>query len=350
MSAAMAPGSIGLGLYLHDGPAGAAVDHLVAQAVLAERSGFDAVTVAEHHAGFRSYLPNPLLAASWMLDATERVWSGPNPLLLPLRDALLVAEDLAWLAVRFPGRVAAGFAAGYHEDDFAALGNDGFAGRGRRYGEQLVALAAALDGGAAAGRLAGDHAIAQLAPGSVPLAGAAGSAAAARRAARAGVGWLMDSMATADDLARIAGEYVAAGGDGPRVLGRRVWVGAPPLHLFEAQLSAYQSKAEPGSWLQAATGDALIGGRAEEVAERVSHAAEAAGATVLALRVHLPGLTPEQACEQIEAVAAEVLPRLRADGGWSTSARARGGPSTRNHAGAPPGHARAPGNAGTEET
>lgn len=307
---AMQPGSIGLGLYLHDAPAVEAVDHLVAQAVLAERSGFDSATVAEHHAGFRSYLPNPLLAASWMLAETERIWSGPNPLLLPLRDVPTVAEDLAWLDARFPGRVAAGVAAGYQDDDFVAVRREGFEARGRTYGEQVLALAAAVRGMDDHG-LERDHAIVGLGGRGVPLVGAAGSAVAARRAARAGIGILMDSMAPEDDLARVVAIHAEAGGTGPRLLGRRVWVGEPPMHLFEAQLAAYKSMGGAGSWIQSIGPDALLHGSADQVVEQVLRTAKAARATALALRVHLPGLDPAAANDQIRRLGEEVLPELR---------------------------------------
>lgn len=306
----MFPGSIGIGLYLHDLPAGDAVDRLVAQAVIAERSGFDAATVAEHHAGFRSYLPNPILAASWMLAETARIWSGPNPLLLPLRNAGLVAEDLAWLDARFPGRVGGGVAAGYQADDFTALGIDGFDARGRLYGDQLAALAAALRG-ADSGLLGRDHALAALDGRSIPLVGAAGSRAAAERAARAGVGLLADSMASPAALARVAAMYEEAGGAGPRLLGRRIWVGEAPMHLFEAQLAGYRSKAGDGSFIHTVTTDALLHGTAEQVVEQVLDAATAFGATALALRIHLTGLDPDVADDQIRRVGEEVLPVLR---------------------------------------
>lgn len=302
-------GSIGIGLYLHDGAAVDAVERLVAQAVAAEAAGFDSATVAEHHAGFRAYLPNPLLAASWLLGATRRIWSGPGPMLLPLRSTATVVEDLAWLDARFPGRVGATFAAGYHEDDFLALGRDDFADRGRRYGAQLLDVAAAMRGENEE-LLRRDLALTTRRA-TVPLAGAAGSKVAAQRAARAGVGLLMDSMAADDALTRVSSWYRDAGGDGPCVLGRRIWVGEPPLHLFEAQLAAYRGKADVGSWMQSVTAEALIRGPADVVIDGVLRAVSAARATVLVLRVHLPGLDPELADEQIRRVGEEVLPGLR---------------------------------------
>jgi alkanesulfonate monooxygenase SsuD/methylene tetrahydromethanopterin reductase-like flavin-dependent oxidoreductase (luciferase family) len=278
--------------------------------MIVEGAGFDGVSVAEHHAGFRGYLPNPLLAATWILEATERVWCGPLPLLLPLRNAALVAEDLAWLDARFPHRVAAGFAPGYHADDFAAVGDRGFGERGRTYEERLLTVAAALRGDDD-GLLGRDAAVAARGRVALPLVSAAGSRVAARRAARAGVGLLLDSMASHDHLAAVVGAYEEAGGVGPRVLGRRVWVGDPPRDLFEAQLAAYRGKADGASWMQQASPDVLVAGPADEVVDGVSLAAKAAHATALALRVHLPGLDPESADDQIRRVGEEVLPRLR---------------------------------------
>jgi hypothetical protein len=55
----------------------------------------------------------PLLATAWGLSSTEQVWAGPSPCLLALRNPALVAEELAWTAARFPGRVGAALAPGY---------------------------------------------------------------------------------------------------------------------------------------------------------------------------------------------------------------------------------------------
>jgi alkanesulfonate monooxygenase SsuD/methylene tetrahydromethanopterin reductase-like flavin-dependent oxidoreductase (luciferase family) len=306
----MQPGSIGLGLYLLDLPVIDAVDQLVAQAVLAEKVGFDGATVSEHHGGFRSYLPNPLLAASWILASTKRIWSGPNPLLLPLRDVPSVAEDLAWLDARFPGRVAAGLAAGYHQSDFDIVRRSRFEMRGRTFGDQLLELSAILRGDDT-GPISNDHAVAGLGEHAIPLMAAAGSPAAARRAANARVGILLDSLSQPEELGRIVRIYGEAGGTGPRVLGRRVWIGEPPIDLFESQLAAYQTKAATSSYLQSATTGALLHGLADQVVEQLLAAALAAQATALVLRTSLPGLDPAAADDQIRGVAEDVLPVLR---------------------------------------
>src|SRR5580693_7982872 len=98
------------------------VGELRHQAVLGTESGFDGVMTSEHHGGFAGYMPNPLQAAGWLLEAMPTGWAAPCPLLLPLRPAALVAEEVAWLAARFPGRVGVGLAAGSLKADFDIMG------------------------------------------------------------------------------------------------------------------------------------------------------------------------------------------------------------------------------------
>ncbi|MGH9012398.1 MAG: LLM class flavin-dependent oxidoreductase, partial [Acidimicrobiia bacterium] len=139
-------GSVSLRLYPdNDLPAPAIVDELRAQAALAADHGFDGVMTSEHHGGFAGYLPNPLQAAGWCLEAMTDGWAAPCPLLLPLRPPALVAEEVAWLAARFPGRVGIGVAAGALPVDFAVMGMsmDDLAAR---FTAALEALVPVLDG------------------------------------------------------------------------------------------------------------------------------------------------------------------------------------------------------------
>src|SRR5215472_3577695 len=153
--APFAPGSVSLRLYPHlDLPAPAIVEELRGQAALAAEHGFDGVMTSEHHGGFAGYLPNPLQAAGWCLEAMADGWAAPSPLLLPLRAPALVAEEVAWLAARFPGRVGVGVAAGALPADFEVMGltMDHLADR---FSAGLEALAALLRG-QASGPLADD--------------------------------------------------------------------------------------------------------------------------------------------------------------------------------------------------
>ncbi|HEY1633193.1 MAG TPA: LLM class flavin-dependent oxidoreductase, partial [Acidimicrobiales bacterium] len=156
--APLARGSVSLRLYPHtELPATGIVDELRDQAALADRHGFDGVMTSEHHGGFGGYLPNPVQMAGWLLEAMHESWAAPCPLLLPLRPWALVAEELAWLAARFPGRVGLGVAAGSLEDDFTIMGTNK-ENLVARFAEGLNAVTAALSG-RDGGLIAGDVAI-----------------------------------------------------------------------------------------------------------------------------------------------------------------------------------------------
>ena len=49
----------------------------------------------------------------------------------------------------------------------------------------------------------------------------------------------------------------------------------------------------------------------KEVAERVVASMVAAGADAVNMRIHVPGVTPDMACDQIVRLGDEVLPVLR---------------------------------------
>ncbi len=155
MSAAAQPlarGSVSLRLYPHlDRPAPRVVDELRAQAALATTHGFDGVMTSEHHGGFAGYLPNPLQAAAFALDAMATGWAAPCPLLLTLRPAALVIEETAWLAARHPGRVGLGVAAGALPGDFEIMETP-MDGLTPRFTRALTTVARVLSGGDAGAR------------------------------------------------------------------------------------------------------------------------------------------------------------------------------------------------------
>ena len=209
----MQPGSVSFRSYPHAGDdATAIIDELRLQAALAVNHGFDGVMTSEHHAGFSGYLPNPLQLAGFLLDAMPSGWAAPCPLLLPLRPAVLVAEEIAWLAARFPGRVGIGVAAGALALDFEVMDQtmDDLTARFTRDLERL----ARLIGGRDTGPLAADAAIARCREHPIPIVSAAASTTAVRRAARNGCGLLFDSLVTTARCRELVDAYRAAGGAG----------------------------------------------------------------------------------------------------------------------------------------
>ena len=120
-----APGSVSIRLYPHNElPPDAIVRELSTQAGLAVSAGFDGVMTSEHHGGFGGYMAQPLQMASFLLAEHADGWAAAAPLLLPLRSTALVAEEIAWLRARYPGRVGVGVAAGALPLDFEAAGVD----------------------------------------------------------------------------------------------------------------------------------------------------------------------------------------------------------------------------------
>jgi alkanesulfonate monooxygenase SsuD/methylene tetrahydromethanopterin reductase-like flavin-dependent oxidoreductase (luciferase family) len=293
------------------------LDVLHAQAEAAVDAGFDGVTISEHHGSFDGYFPNPLQLAAWLLGRLPRIWVAPFPLLLPLRPAGLVAEEAAWMNAMYPGRVAVGVAAGSLAQDFEIAGvplDDELA---RRFAAGLTVLASALRGDVA-GPLGDDPAVQRCREHPVPLLSAAMSRTAARRAAANGCGVLTDSVSSIGRLREVAQRYFDAGGRGPLVTTRWVWVGVPPEGTVAKQMELYRSYAKEqhqGDFNDDAL--ATIHGRADDVAERLCQLAAATHATALNLRVHVGGISPEAAIDQIRALGAEVLPLVRR--GWPST-------------------------------
>lgn len=278
--------------------------------------GFDGVMVSEHHGAFSGYLPNPLQMAGFLLDAMDSGWAGPAPMLLPLKAVAQVAEDAAWLAARFPGRVILGVAPGSLEDDFEVM-EIPHDQRMPRYRRQLAPLVAMLSGeaGSVDGRvgaiLAGDRAIEHCATDPVPVLGAAMSVPACERAARAGAGLLFDSLSTAEHLRTIADAYRQAGGSGAVILNRRIWVGPPPRSEIDAQVDLYKTYAAPKAVAAWGSDELIAAEDPAEVAERLAVAITVSGADALNVRVHSAGVSSEDIDDQIQRVGADVLPRLR---------------------------------------
>ncbi len=263
---------------------------------------------SEHHGGFHGYLPNPLQIAGWLLEAMPSGWAAPCPLLLTLRPPALVAEEIAWLAARFPGRVGLGVASGALDVDFEIMGTDKV-DLTRRFADGLTLVAGMLDG-TLPGRLADDPAIARCAEEPVPVLSAAMGFVAVRRAARARVGIIFDSLSTTARCRELSDAYRAAGGTGPVVLIRRVWVGEPPRERVAEQLDVYRSYAAAGAQ-QHWDGDQLVGETdAGAVAQGVAAAMREAGADSVNLRIHVPGVAPAAAREQIGRLGAGVVPAL----------------------------------------
>ena len=122
----------------------------VAQA--AEAAGFESVWTGEH-----IVLPDPILpsfpldpgtpmldttvALTWIAAHTKRIRIASGIIVLPLRNPLLLAKELASVDVISGGRLIIGLGAGWLEPEFNALGVP-MQGRGERMDDALRAMRA----------------------------------------------------------------------------------------------------------------------------------------------------------------------------------------------------------------
>jgi alkanesulfonate monooxygenase SsuD/methylene tetrahydromethanopterin reductase-like flavin-dependent oxidoreductase (luciferase family) len=311
--APFAPGSVSLRIYLHDGLSAPEIVRLErAQAKRAAEVGFDGVMMGQHHGGFPGYIPNTIQVAGWMLEAMPHGWVAPAPVLLPLRPWALIAEEIAWLNARFPGRIGLGTGPGSLQADFdiMELQKEGHI---ERYHDALGKIAAALRG-QAAGEFAKDQAILNCLDNPVPVVTASTRPRGVRAAAQHGAGLLFESMTTPERLRELAQTYRDAGGVGPIVLIRRVWAGEGAFQRQERQLGVYRGYGG-GQASQHWQGNQLINGDAEEIADRLAEAARDVGADAINLRVQVPGVTPDEMMHQIEALG-PMIARLKSFHPW----------------------------------
>lgn len=97
------------------------VDEVIAEAQLAEESGFDSCFFGEHHQDKDGFLPSPLIVATAVAAQTRRLRVGTSVILLPLHHPVHVAEDVITLDIVSKGRVTLGVGVGYQATDFQAF-------------------------------------------------------------------------------------------------------------------------------------------------------------------------------------------------------------------------------------
>lgn len=89
-----------------------------------EELGFDFVAFSEHHFHLEGLevSNNPILLGTWAAGFTKRIRIGQMATVLPARNPILVAEDLAMLDQFSEGRMFAGFARGYQTRHVTTIG------------------------------------------------------------------------------------------------------------------------------------------------------------------------------------------------------------------------------------
>jgi probable F420-dependent oxidoreductase len=216
-------------------------------ATAAEAAGFESLWTVEHvvvPAGYESTypysrsgrmpgpedapIPDPLIWLSYVAAVTSRIRLATGILIVPQRNPLVTAKEVATLDVLSGGRAILGVGAGWLAEEFDALGVP-FERRGRRLDEHIGAMRAAWtqEKASYSGDLVSfDDVIVRPQPvqGSVPIVVGGHSEVAARRAGRLGDGFFPGSssdlpallevmrMAAADAGRDVAATEVDAGG------------------------------------------------------------------------------------------------------------------------------------------
>jgi probable F420-dependent oxidoreductase len=197
-----------------------------AVATAAEAGGFDAIWTVEHvvvPSGYESKypydpsgkmaggaedfdLPDPLIWLAYAAAHTERIRLATGILIVPQRNPVITAKEVATLDVLSGGRLTLGVGAGWLAEEFDAL-NASFDDRGRRLDEYVAVMRALWEGGKTT--FAGEFfdfqdCISRPRPanGTIPIVIGGHTKTAARRAGRLGDGFFPGS-ASLEELASL---------------------------------------------------------------------------------------------------------------------------------------------------
>ena len=162
----------------------------------AETRGAVAVILSEHHATEDGHLPSPMMLAAAIAARTERIAIMIAALVLPLYDPVRLAEDISVLDNLSHGRAAYVLGIGHRDAEYQHIGVDPRR-RGRIADENLDLLLKLLDGMPTVHDGRRIHVTPSvISPGGPALMIAGGSAAAVKRAARHGLGFVAQTNDT----------------------------------------------------------------------------------------------------------------------------------------------------------
>ncbi len=301
-------------------------DAATEMAVWAEQHRGLAVVLSEHHASPDGYLPSPLVLAAAMAARTATIPITVAALLVPLHDPVRLAEDMAVLDVVSHGRVSYIAGLGYRPEEYAMFGQS-LGARGRRMEECLTVLREAWSGEEF---VYGERTVrvtpAPVTPGGPLLMYGGGSTAAARRAARFGMGFFAQTWAEGledtyrEECARLGHDagmcFVPPPGSATSIFVAddvdRAWERIGPFMLHDARMYAsWLGESAAASKSTASSVDTL---RAEGGAYRVLTPEQAVDYVrahgSLALHPLCGGCPPELAWDTLHLVAERVLPAL----------------------------------------
>jgi probable F420-dependent oxidoreductase len=206
-----------LGLFSANTASHATGPQALATATLAEQLGLESLWVGEHIVIPGRYVdaagripgaelidwPDPLVWLAFTAAATQRIKLATGVSVLPLRNPVVMAKQIATLDALSGGRVILGVGVGWLAEEFEAVGVP-FSDRGRRHDDYLAAMRTlwSQDKATTHNTYANfDEVISRPKPANraIPIVIGGSSARAARRAAHIGDGYLPET-ADVDEL------------------------------------------------------------------------------------------------------------------------------------------------------
>jgi probable F420-dependent oxidoreductase len=291
------------GIALPTYPSGATIEGVVAVAQAGERLGFTSAWTTDHvimlpdEAGPYRDIMEPLLTLAYLAAVTEYIKLGISVIVVPQRNGIVLAKELATLDLLCNGRLIAGVGAGWNESEFRMLGYaDRFHYRGAHLDETLRVwrhLWTTPDQ-PFEGRFYNLPPVAfappPLQPGGPPIWVGGSSEAARRRAGRAGAAWHPVGT-SASDLSEMALVVRDAAG----AAGRTMPAIAPRLPML---LGAAPSHPAAGR-------TQVLGGEASDMIEKLRDYEEAGASEIIC---HFGSPDADVVIEQMERFADEVMP------------------------------------------
>jgi probable F420-dependent oxidoreductase len=230
---------------------------------------------------------DPVATLSWIAGVTEHVRLVSEVYIVAYRHPLQTAKAWSTLDVLSGGRAVLGVGVGHAEGEFEALGVP-FRQRGRITSDYIRAIRASFADEWGSGDVGQSPRPVQ--PGGPPIWVGGGTAAAFRRAAELGDGWLPQGVpeqgiaAAVDEIQRLRHE--AGRSDQPfEMLGtEHVYVGEPSWDIGPC-----------------------ITGKPEQIAEALS---EQSAVGVTSIGVRFPSRSIEELVDQIESFGRDVIPTV----------------------------------------
>jgi alkanesulfonate monooxygenase SsuD/methylene tetrahydromethanopterin reductase-like flavin-dependent oxidoreductase (luciferase family) len=298
-------------------------------AAWAESRGCLSAVLCEHHSSEDGYLPTPTVLAAAMAARTTTLPITVAALPLPLYDPVRLAEEMVVVDILSGGRVSYVAALGYRPEEYELFGVD-LRRRGRIADEKLEILLAAKTGEP----FEVDGRRLHVTPRPVTAGGptvmwGGGSAPAARRAGRFGIGFLAQGggQELHDEYERAAREaghdpafcYVPSTDTPTAVFVARdvdrAWDELGPYLMHDVRMYASWNEGNhhTASISFATTAEELRAEHRSHLILDVDEAVEVVrGGQVLLLHPLIGGCPPDIAWRYLETVAKDVMPALEA--------------------------------------